>query len=129
MIATIASYFSGIPGGIFAPSLATGAGLGSVVADLFSGPQIQAIVILTMVAYFTGVVQTPITAFVIVMEMTANHTMLLPLMATAFIAYGTSRLICHEPIYRSLAQGFLDRMRDEEPKQDMTDKPQQEPSR
>ena len=68
-----------------------------------------------MVAYFTGVVQTPITAFVIVMEMTDNHTMLLPLMATAFIAYGASRLVCHEPIYRSLAQGFLDRMRGEEP--------------
>ena len=129
MIATIASYFSGIPGGIFAPSLATGAGLGSVVADLFSGPGVQAIVILTMVAYFTGVVQTPITAFVIVMEMTDNHTMLLPLMATAFIAYGASRLVCHEPIYRSLAQGFLDRMRSEEPLPANTDKPEQESRR
>lgn len=125
MIATTASYFSGIPGGIFAPSLATGAGLGSVLADLFSGPAVEAIVILTMVAYFTGVVQTPITAFVIVMEMTANHTMLLPLMATAFIAYGTSRLICHEPIYRSLAQGFLDRLRGEEPKPANADNPHQ----
>jgi H+/Cl- antiporter ClcA len=129
MLATVASYFSGIPGGIFAPSLATGAGLGSVVAGLFSGPTVQAIVILTMVAYFTGVVQTPITAFVIVMEMTDNHTMLLPLMATAFIAYGASRLVCHEPIYRSLAQGFLDRLRREEPKQARTDKPGEEPLR
>jgi len=127
MLATVASYFSGIPGGIFAPSLATGAGLGSVVADMFSGPAVQAIVILTMVAYFTGVVQTPITAFVIVMEMTDNHTMLLPLMATAFIAYGASRLVCHEPIYRSLAQGFLDRLRGEEPKQSMSQKTDGEP--
>ncbi len=122
MLATVASYFSGIPGGIFAPSLATGAGLGSVVAELFTGPTVEAIVILTMVAYFTGVVQTPITAFVVVMEMTANHTMLLPLMATAFIAYGASRLICHEPIYRSLAQGFLDRLREEESNSSNTDK-------
>ncbi|MCW8992955.1 MAG: chloride channel protein [Gammaproteobacteria bacterium] len=123
IIATVASYLSGIPGGIFAPSLATGAGLGAVMAELFSGPGMQAIVILTMVAYFTGVVQTPITAFVIVMEMTDNHTMLLPLMATAFIAYGASRLVCHEPIYRSLAQGFLDRLRAEEPNTAGTDKP------
>lgn len=129
MIATIASYFSGIPGGIFAPSLATGAGLGSVVSGLFTGPTVEAIVILTMVAYFTGVVQTPITAFVIVMEMTANHTMLLPLMATAFIAYGTSRLVCHEPIYRSLAQGFIDRMRALEPQSASTNKPEQESPR
>lgn len=122
IVATVASYLSGIPGGIFAPSLATGAGLGSVVAEFVSGPGVQAIVILTMVAYFTGVVQTPITAFVIVMEMTNNHTMLLPLMATAFIAYGASRLVCHEPIYRSLAQGFLDRMRGEEPSASAADK-------
>lgn len=126
IVATVASYLSGIPGGIFAPSLATGAGLGSVAADLFSGPGVQAIVILTMVAYFTGVVQTPITAFVIVMEMTDNHTMLLPLMATAFIAYGASRLVCHEPIYRSLAQGFLDRLRDAEPSPEDGDKRERE---
>jgi H+/Cl- antiporter ClcA len=109
MAATLLSYFSGIPGGIFAPSLATGAGFGAVAAELFSGPSVQAIVVLTMVAYFTGVVQTPITSFVIVMEMTNNHTMLLPLMAASFIAYGSSRLICHEPIYRTLALGFLQR--------------------
>jgi H+/Cl- antiporter ClcA len=107
MFATLASYFSGIPGGIFAPSLATGAGLGAVVADFFAAPMGQAIVLLTMVAYFTGVVQTPITAFVIVMEMTDNHQMLLPLMAAAFIAYGVSKLINPTPIYRVLALAFL----------------------
>jgi len=129
MLATLASYLSGIPGGIFAPSLAAGAGLGSVVAELLNGPGMEAIIILTMVAYFTGVVQTPITAFVIVMEMTDNHTMLLPLMATAFIAYGSSKLVCHEPIYRSLAQGFLDRLRPGEPTAEETDKLNQEPPR
>lgn len=115
IVATVASYLSGIPGGIFAPSLATGAGLGAVMAEIYGNPGMQAIIILTMVAYFTGVVQTPITAFVIVMEMVDNHTMLLPLMATAFIAYGASRLVCHSPIYRSLAQGFLERMQGVEP--------------
>jgi H+/Cl- antiporter ClcA len=129
MLATLASYLSGIPGGIFAPSLAAGAGLGSVMAGLLDGPGMEAVIILTMVAYFTGVVQTPITAFVIVMEMTDNHTMLLPLMATAFIAYGSSKLVCHEPIYRSLAQGFIDRLRQGEPKAEETDKTSQEPSR
>lgn len=128
ILATVASYLSGIPGGIFAPSLATGAGLGAVMAQFFSGPEVQAIVILTMVAYFAGVVQTPITAFVIVMEMTDNHAMVLPLMATAFIAYGASKLICHEPIYRSLAQGFLDRLREAEPTPPEPDKTEEEKS-
>jgi H+/Cl- antiporter ClcA len=55
--------------------------------------------------------------------MTDNHTMLLPLMATAFIAYATSRLVCHEPVYRALAQGFLDRLRMAEPSPPGGDKP------
>lgn len=107
MLATIFSYLSGIPGGIFAPSLATGAGFGAELAEWLPGLPVSAIIILGMVGYFTGVVQTPITAFVIVMEMTDNQELLLPLMATAFVAYVTSRLVCPEPIYRVLAMGFL----------------------
>ena len=107
MLATVFSYLSGIPGGIFAPSLAAGAGVGAELTHWLPGIPASAIIILGMVGYFTGVVQTPITAFVIVMEMTDNHDLLLPLMATAFIAYGTSRLVCPTPIYRILALGFL----------------------
>ncbi|HHH43853.1 MAG TPA: chloride channel protein [Gammaproteobacteria bacterium] len=107
MLATLFSYLSGIPGGIFAPSLATGAGVGAEISGWLPGFPTSAIIILGMVGYFTGVVQTPITAFVIVMEMTDNHGLLLPLMATAFIAYLSSRLVCPEPIYRVLALNFL----------------------
>lgn len=107
MLATIFSYLSGIPGGIFAPSLATGAGLGAEIANWLPALPASALIILGMVGYFTGVVQTPITAFVIVMEMTDNQELLLPLMATAFVAFVSSRLVCPEPIYRALALGFL----------------------
>lgn len=107
LLATIVSYVSGIPGGIFAPSLAAGAGVGADLARAFPFVPPAAVIILGMVSYFSGVVQTPITAFVIVMEMTGNHAMLLPLMAASFIAYGVSRLICPEPIYRVLAQRFI----------------------
>jgi H+/Cl- antiporter ClcA len=107
IIATAASYFSGIPGGIFAPSLSAGAGLGHILSQAMPAIPATAVVILGMVAFFAGVVQTPITAFVIVMEMTDNQTMLLPLMATAFIAYGVSRLVNPHPIYQMLAEAFL----------------------
>lgn len=115
-LATVASYLSGIPGGIFAPSLATGAGLGADLANWFPQISVAAVIMLGMVGYFTGVVQTPITAFVIVMEMTDNHTMLLPLMATAFIASTVSKVICPEPIYRALARNFLPSAREPERK-------------
>jgi H+/Cl- antiporter ClcA len=108
LLATVASYLSGIPGGIFAPSLATGAGFGAIIAEWFPHIAFSAVVILGMTGYFAGVVQTPLTAMVIIMEMTNNQSMLLPIMATAFIAYGVSRMVCREPIYRALAWSFLE---------------------
>ncbi len=105
--ATVVSYWSGIPGGIFAPSLSVGAGVGAEIANWFPSAPAAAIVLLGMVAYFTGVVQTPITAVVIIMEMTADQSLLLPLLATALIAEGISKLINPKPIYRVLAADFM----------------------
>ncbi|WP_022724355.1 chloride channel protein [Rhodopseudomonas sp. B29] len=107
LAATTLSAISGIPGGIFAPSLAVGAGIGSNVAQLLPTAPIGAILLLGMVSYFAGVVRAPITAFVIVTEMTDNHAMVVPLMAAAMIAHATSGLICPEGIYHALARGFL----------------------
>jgi len=106
-VATTFSTISGIPGGIFSPSLAVGAGLGADVARMFPGVPLGPIMLLGMVSYFAGVVQAPITAFVIVIEMTDNHAMVIPLMTAALIAYATSRLICREGIYHALSKSFL----------------------
>ena len=108
-LATTLASISGMPGGIFAPSLAVGAGLGSNIASLFHGAPLAAIMLLGMVSYFAGVVQAPITAFVIVTEMADNHAMVVPLMAAAFIAHASSRLICREGVYHALARGFIER--------------------
>jgi H+/Cl- antiporter ClcA len=109
LVSTVLSYLSGIPGGIFAPSLAVGAGLGADIARWMPEMPAGALIILGMAAYFTGVVQAPITAVVIVMEMTDNQTLTVPLMATAVIAFGASRLVCPDPIYRTMAQAFLEK--------------------
>jgi chloride channel protein, CIC family len=107
MIATVLSYISGIPGGIMAPTLSAGAGLGANIAHFFTSAPVGATIILGMVAYFSGVTQAPITAFVIVMEMIDNHEMVLPLMATAFIAKLCSRLICPAPLFHTLAHNYI----------------------
>ncbi len=107
LIATIVSSISGIPGGIFAPSLAVGAGLGADVALLLPGAPAQALVVLGMVAYFSGVVQAPITAFVIVAEMTNDHALIVPLMLTSLLGFAVSRLVCPEGVYHALAHNFL----------------------
>jgi H+/Cl- antiporter ClcA len=106
LLATVVSYLSGIPGGIFAPSLATGAGIGAHVAEWLTAYPQGVLILFAMVAYFSGVVQAPITAFVIVMEMTDQHELIVPMMACALLAAGISRSICKSAIYSTLADSF-----------------------
>jgi H+/Cl- antiporter ClcA len=106
-LATLASSISGIPGGLFAPSLAVGAGLGADLHILFQSVPIGALALIGMVSYLAGVVQAPITSFVIVAEMTEDHAMVIPLMVAALIATAASKLICREGLYHALAEAFL----------------------
>lgn len=106
-LATLVSYVTGIPGGIFAPSLAVGAGLGGTLSLYLPYAPGGAIVLLTMAAYFAGVVQAPLTALVIVSEMTGNRDLTLPLMAATLLGRGASALVCRESLYRALAVQFL----------------------
>jgi H+/Cl- antiporter ClcA len=111
MLATFVSFISGIPGGLFAPSLSAGAGIGQVVAGWVTQADASSLVVVGMAAYFAGVVQAPITAFVIVMEMTDNHDMVVPLMLATLLATAVSRIICPRPLYKGLARNYLARVR------------------
>lgn len=105
-IATLATALSGAPGGIFAPSLSVGAGLGQLVSFFAKGEPSGALVLLGVAAYFTGVVRAPLTAVIIVMEMTADRAMILPLFIAALVADWVSSKVCHAKLYHTLAQGF-----------------------
>lgn len=107
LLATALSSVAGVPGGIFSPSLSVGAGIGADVARLFHHADPGPIVLLGMVAYFTGVVRAPITAFVIVSEMTGDHGMLVALMAAALIADFCARAVNREGIYHMLSRRYL----------------------
>ena len=106
-LATLLSAICGIPGGIFSPSLAVGAGLGRNLHDIYAAAPLEAMVVLGMAGYFAGVVQAPITAFVIITEMTGDHALVVPVMLAALIGYSVSRLICREGIYHALAHRYL----------------------
>jgi H+/Cl- antiporter ClcA len=105
-VASLATAVSGIPGGIFAPALSTGAALGGLLSGLFPGVPLGSIVLLGMTAYFVGVVRAPLTSVVIVMEMTDSRSMLVMLLAAALIADAAASLICRERLYAGLARGF-----------------------
>ncbi len=106
-LATVLSAVSGIPGGIFAPSLAIGAGLGAELHALFQSVPLGALALIGMAAYLSGVVQTPITSFVIVSEMTQDHAMVIPLMVAALIADAVSKVVCPDGLYHALSRSFL----------------------
>ncbi|MFZ9035242.1 MAG: chloride channel protein [Francisellaceae bacterium] len=113
MIATLLSFISGIPGGIFAPSLSAGAGFGEMMTHIFADKYASSVILLGTVAYFSGVVQSPITCFIIVSEMTQNVStgMLLPIMLAALIGTAVSRIVCKEPVYHVLSLRYLDKLK------------------
>jgi len=107
-LGNIASSWAGIPGGIFSPALAVGAGLGENVAHLLPGANTQAVVLLGMAAYLSGVTQAPLTASVISLELTANHAMALPILAACLLARAVSSVLCPVPVYKALANALID---------------------
>lgn len=106
LISTLATAISGAPGGIFAPTLSVGAGLGQALSMAFPEHSSGAIVVLGIVGYFAGVVRAPLTAIIIVMEMTADRGMILPLFGTALIADWVSSLVCRPKLYHALSLSF-----------------------
>ncbi|MCC6808053.1 MAG: chloride channel protein [Deltaproteobacteria bacterium] len=104
LAATVFSYLSGMAGGIFAPSLSIGAGVGTSVGTLFGVANLRTCALIGMVAFFTGTVQAPLTAIIIVTEMTDKHVLILPLMAAALVANGVSKRIMPTSLYRRLAR-------------------------
>ncbi len=103
--ATLLAYLSGIPAGLLAPSLSVGAGLGQWVADCMHEGTAVACAIVGMCGYLAGVTQAPLTALVIVMEMTNQHALVLPLMITAVTATAISKLLS-PPLYQTLARRY-----------------------
>ena len=109
-LASFVCLLSGIPGGLFDPSLTVGAGIGQAVAPLLPAVQKEAVILLVMVSYFSGVVQSPITAGVILLEMTRANDLALPLLVAAILAYEASQRVCPTPLYEGLAEAFRGRL-------------------
>jgi H+/Cl- antiporter ClcA len=104
---SLITMLSGTPGGIFAPTLATGAGVGNILAALFPGQPLGGVVLLGMIGYFVGVVRAPLTAVLIISEMTDSRAMVLPLLLSAIVADGVSALVCRERLYHALSKAFV----------------------
>ena len=110
-VATVISYLSGLPGGIFAPSLAIGAGIGQdLMPLLYQDAFPTTVLILCMVGFLAAATQAPITSFIIVMEMVDGYSLVIGMMAAALLASGISRMISR-PLYPTLAEIMVERQR------------------
>ena len=107
------SYAAETPGGLFAPMLVLGAQFGLLFGLLcrlaFPAVDIQAegFAVVGMAAFFTGVVRAPLTGMVLVTEMTASVTMLLPMLAACFAAMLVPTLLRNVPVYDALRERTL----------------------
>ena len=112
-----ASYAARTPGGLFAPILALGALIGTLMGHLcqMALPTLaiepQAFAVVGMAAFFIGVVRAPITGIVLVIEITAAFTTLLPMLAASFTAILTATLLHTPPIYDSLCGRLIAELR------------------
>lgn len=110
---TVVSYASGAPGGIFAPMLLMGVLLGTICGQVVSqttpslADHATAFAILGMAAVFTGSVRAPLTAIVLIIELTANYQQLLALGVTCLVADLTASALRDVPIYEALLTADL----------------------
>lgn len=110
LIATVASYGTGGCGGIFSPTLFIGAMCGFVTAGLVGlwvplTPADRLIIAATgMCACFSTVVRAPVTAVLMVFEMTHQFSMVPALMLGSLISQGVARLAGRENFYDSILE-------------------------
>ncbi|WP_068818447.1 chloride channel protein [Phormidesmis priestleyi] len=113
---TMIAFGSGAPGGLFAPSLILGSALGYLVSTAAQNIQgmgiplgvefgeglVTTLALTGMGAFFSAVTRGPITAIVIVFEMTTNFNLVLPLMIGSVTAYLVAETTYNGSIYKHL---------------------------
>jgi chloride channel protein, CIC family len=103
---TLIAYSTGAPGGIFAPALVLGSSLGYLVGMgegiFLDFASFNTFALAGMGAFFTGVIRVPVTAIVIIFEMTADFNLVLPLMISCAIAYIVAEGISKGSLYQHL---------------------------
>jgi CIC family chloride channel protein len=110
MLGTIACFGSGAPGGIFAPILTLGTFLGLTYGVLINdiAPNISADIgtyaVAGMGALIAASLRTPLTGVVLVVEMSNNYQLILPIMVTCLGATFIAQAIGGKPLYASLLE-------------------------
>jgi len=110
VLGPVVSFNTGAAGGIFAPSLAAGASVGSFLSGLFGviGANANILILSGMVGFLTGVTRTPFTSAILVLEMTDRHSVIFHLMLAAMVANIAALVIDKHSLYEQLKKQYLE---------------------
>jgi H+/Cl- antiporter ClcA len=105
----LVSFTAGGSGGVFAPALAAGASVGSLVAGWFKVSDVNAnmLILSGMVGFLTGVTRSPFTSVILVLEMTDRHNVIFHLILAGMIASLVSILIDKHSFYDHLKTQYI----------------------
>jgi len=108
IIATTLSFSSGTPGGMFAPTLFVGAMLGAAVGDgehilfpHFTGP-LGSYALIGMGVLFAALLRAPLTSVFMVLEISGNYSIVLPVILANSLAYIIARRLQPVPVFEAL---------------------------
>jgi CIC family chloride channel protein len=106
ILATSASVASGVPGGIFTPMLLVGAASGGLWSQFVAGmsgsaPDVGAYALVGMAATTAASIHAPLTAAVLVFELSGDYAIVLPLILATAVATSVSRALGSESIYET----------------------------
>ena len=104
MIATSGSVASGIPGGVFTPMLLMGAALGagwSRLASFGSVSDAGSYALVGMAAATAASIHAPLTAAIMVFELSGDYLIVLPLILATVVATAVSKALGDESVYET----------------------------
>ncbi len=116
MVGPVISFTTGASGGIFAPALGAGAGVGSWVSSWFqfSETNTNLLILAGMVGFLTGVTRSPFTSAILVLEMTNEHNVIFHLILAAMVASVAALIVDKHSFYDHLKVQYMTELEKEE---------------
>lgn len=107
ILGSLFTYSGGVIGGIFAPALSSGAAIGQFIAQSFEFINVKIMIMVGMVGFLTGITRTPFTSFVLVLEMSDSHEIIIYLMLASMVSNVVGKMINPKSFYEQVAHGLI----------------------
>lgn len=107
LLGSLLTYSTGGAGGIFAPILSVSGAAGSYIDHLMNIDLGPLAVLIGMTAGLSALTHSPLTSFILILEMTDRHRAILPLMMSAIVGHGLSKVLLKTSFYEFVCSSIL----------------------